>query len=198
MRAKMDGKTSALDSPVPHWQARNRGMKREYYLKHRERILRKQSEAYHSDPELRRKKAEYDRAREQSDPLIGVYKGMLSRCYNKRNKSYYFYGGRGIEVCHEWRKSFTAFKAWALAHKWKRGLFLDRENVDGDYTPANCRFISILESNRNRRFVKLTPEKVVEIRRLLTEGMSQSRIAKLFNVSQSDISRIKLGKTWKT
>ena len=38
-----------------------------------------------------------------------VYYGMLSRCYNSKNKSYKNYGGRGIEVCEEWRNSFDKF-----------------------------------------------------------------------------------------
>lgn len=45
---------------------------------------------------------------------------------------------------------------------------------------------------------KLNPEKVLEIRRILSEGkLSQKEIADIFGVSQVNISCIELGKTWK-
>jgi len=44
---------------------------------------------------------------------------------------------------------------------------------------------------------KLTDEDVSEIRRLLTTGESQEKIAARFGVKQITISDIKLGKTWK-
>lgn len=31
-----------------------------------------------------------------------IYRCMKSRCYNKNNYSYEYYGGRGITVCDEW------------------------------------------------------------------------------------------------
>lgn len=45
---------------------------------------------------------------------------------------------------------------------------------------------------------KLSEEQVIEIKKLLKNGkISQSEIAKIFNVSKHIISRIKTGKTWK-
>lgn len=44
---------------------------------------------------------------------------------------------------------------------------------------------------------KLSPEEVAKIRRLLAQGACGREVAKLFNVSASAVSMIKLGRTWK-
>lgn len=72
------------------------------------------------------------------------------RCTCPRNKAYKNYGERGI------RFEFTSpeqFEQWALKNNWAPGLYLDRIDNDGPYSPANCRFITLQESNRNRRGV---------------------------------------------
>lgn len=38
-----------------------------------------------------------------------TWASMKSRCYNPKNKRFKDYGGRGISVCQEWRRSFEAF-----------------------------------------------------------------------------------------
>jgi uncharacterized protein YerC len=45
---------------------------------------------------------------------------------------------------------------------------------------------------------KLTPDKVVEIRRLLDDGLTHTDIGSRYGVSQATISQIARGKTWKT
>ncbi|MCK9310007.1 MAG: HNH endonuclease [Candidatus Cloacimonetes bacterium] len=44
---------------------------------------------------------------------------------------------------------------------------------------------------------KLTEIDVIEIKRLLNEGMGVRAIAKLYNIHHSNISNIKTGKAWK-
>jgi hypothetical protein len=41
--------------------------------------------------------------------LYRCWLSMLARCYNRKNKSFDRYGGRGIFVCDRWRLSFDAF-----------------------------------------------------------------------------------------
>jgi len=45
--------------------------------------------------------------------------------------------------------------------------------------------------------VKLNKQKILEIKKLLKNGITQTKIGKLFNVQQNTISRIKTGKRWK-
>lgn len=76
---------------------------------------------------------------------------MKARCLNPRNKSYDNYGGRGIRVCDEWIVSFEAFRDWAMANGFREDLELDRIDVNGNYSPVNCRFVDEVTQARNQR-----------------------------------------------
>ncbi|GAH72547.1 unnamed protein product, partial [marine sediment metagenome] len=44
-------------------------------------------------------------------PLFNTWYLMKNRCYNKNDKYFYCYGGKGISVCPSWLNSFPAFVA---------------------------------------------------------------------------------------
>lgn len=75
---------------------------------------------------------------------------MKSRCSNENDKSYPDYGGRGINFCEEWTE-FTSFHEWALNHGYRKGLTIERINVNGNYEPTNCKWIPKSEQNANKR-----------------------------------------------
>ena len=75
---------------------------------------------------------------------------MRSRCYNKQVNSYKNYGGRGITICDEWRNNFQAFYEWTMSHGYKEGLTIDRIDVNGNYEPNNCRWITNTEQQNNK------------------------------------------------
>jgi len=83
--------------------------------------------------------------------LYKIYYGILGRCYNKENDSYYNYGGRGIEVCSEWKDSFIPFWEWSISNGYNSKLSIDRINNDGNYSPDNCRWTTDYEQSRNKR-----------------------------------------------
>lgn len=78
------------------------------------------------------------------------HRDIMSRCYNKRNKNYKDYGGRGIKVCAEWHDR-TVFCAWAVEHGIEKGLQLDRIDNNGDYCPENCHYVTPKQNSNNRR-----------------------------------------------
>lgn len=82
------------------------------------------------------------------------YYHILERCYNPNNKSYGRYGGRGIKVCDEWRNNYQAFEDWCLSNGYEKNLAIDRIDNDGDYSPENCRFVTLQENNQKRRTTK--------------------------------------------
>ena len=73
---------------------------------------------------------------------------MKKRCLLKNDPSYKNYGGRGITVCERWLE-FAAFHA-DMGDPGD-GLSLDRIDVNGDYTPENCRWATSTQQVINRR-----------------------------------------------
>lgn len=82
-------------------------------------------------------------------PWYNSYRSMIHRCYNPNAKNYKYYGGRGINVCDDW-KSIEKFAKWA-DETYETGKSLDRIDNDSDYSPDNCRWSSPKEQCNNRR-----------------------------------------------
>jgi hypothetical protein len=82
--------------------------------------------------------------------LYRAWQNMKARCYNPKVTHYDYYGGRGIQVCDEWRDNFEAF----AAHMGERPTTLhslDRIDTDKDYTPTNTRWADKHTQATNRR-----------------------------------------------
>ena len=88
-------------------------------------------------------------------PLYGVWRHIIERCENPRGNSYKNYGGRGIAICTEWRSDFEAFYNWAISSGYTPGLSIDRIDVNGPYSPENCRFATRIQQGRNKRTNRL-------------------------------------------
>lgn len=94
--------------------------------------------------------------RKSQSNLYRRWRGIKSRCYNPNNSAYKYYGGRGIKMCEEWKNDFMAFCIWAYNNGYDeskgRNCSIDRIDVNGNYTPDNCRFAdTITQANNTRR-----------------------------------------------
>jgi len=80
--------------------------------------------------------------------LYKIWRNMKTRCNNPNNTAYKRYGGRGIEICLEWKSNYIAFKAWALKNGYNENLTIDRIENNGNYEPSNCRWLPKSENSR--------------------------------------------------
>ena len=82
--------------------------------------------------------------------LSGILASMKYRCSNLKDENYCYYGARGITVCEEWQH-VDKFREWAYNNGYKLGLTIDRIDVNGNYEPSNCRWVTIQEQQHNKR-----------------------------------------------
>lgn len=118
--------------------------------------------------------------------INNIYFGMKARCKNLNNSEYKNYGGRGIVVCQEWQE-FISFYDWAIANGYNDDLTIDRIDVNGNYEPSNCRWVTQKQQQNNKRnnhYVKIN-----------NENHTLSGWAEVYNISINTI-RTRLSRGW--
>jgi DNA-binding XRE family transcriptional regulator len=103
------------------------------------------------------------------------------------------------------KKTFRVHRLVAMAFKNSDNLNLIVNHINGIKTDNREDNLEWIERSENSRHTytsgiynkKLTPNMVLEIKKMLKEGIMQKEIANKFNVSRSAISEINTGKKWK-
>lgn len=108
-----------------------------------------------------------------------IWSHMKGRCYCKTDQFYKDYGGRGIIVCDEWKKSFVNFIN-DMGQPPSNKHSIDRIDNNGNYELTNCRWATIYQQASNKR------NNVI----ILVDGLSFPTLASFqrsFNITDSEI-----------
>lgn len=82
-----------------------------------------------------------------------IFGGIKTRCYDKNDKAYRWYGAKGIKICDEWMNNPKLFEEWAINNGYADNLTIDRINENKNYCPENCQWITI---KRNAKYKSTT------------------------------------------
>lgn len=87
--------------------------------------------------------------------LRQIYAGILSRCYNQKDKAYRWYGAKGIVMCDEWLFDSSTFEMWALSHGYVDSLTIDRIDESLGYCPDNCRWVTVEANSKYKSTTRI-------------------------------------------
>jgi hypothetical protein len=73
---------------------------------------------------------------------------MRKRCENPKLPSFKNYGKRGISVCPEWSIFENFLRDMG---ECPNGMSIERDDVNGNYEPSNCRWIPLPDQAGNKR-----------------------------------------------
>lgn len=79
-----------------------------------------------------------------------IYYNIKQRCYNEKNPAYKYYGGKGITMCNEWLNDINTFCKWAIEKGYSDNLTIERIDVNGNYEPDNCKWITKTQQGYNK------------------------------------------------
>lgn len=109
-----------------------------------------------------------------------IWRGLRSRCLDINDKSYHYYGGRGIGVCDDWVDSFDAFYK-DMGNRPSKYHSIDRIDNNGDYSKDNCRWATAqVQANNKRNTNKIHYNGVV---------YSISELSKLTGINRNTLSK---------
>lgn len=87
--------------------------------------------------------------------ISSIFLDMKRRCYNNSEKSFRFYGAKGIKVCDEWLENPKLFEQWSFENGYECNLSIDRIDSNKNCCPDNCRWITKEDNARYKSTTKI-------------------------------------------
>lgn len=82
--------------------------------------------------------------------LYYIWENMRKRCYKPNSDRYKNYGARGITICDDWKNNYSNFYKWAYSNGYNDNLTIERIDINGNYEPSNCTWITMKDQAKNR------------------------------------------------
>lgn len=95
--------------------------------------------------------------------IYKIWAHIKTRCTNPNFAEWEQYGGRGISICDEWNSSFESFFEWAISNGYSDELTIERIDVNKNYEPNNCKWITLKEQQRNKTNTVFVVENGIKI-----------------------------------
>ncbi len=90
----------------------------------------------------------------RKSPEYTTWSAMVQRCTNPKATGFEHYGGRGIDIFDEWKKSFIKFYEY-IGHRPSLKYTIERINNDKGYVPGNVKWATRKEQADNKRGLHL-------------------------------------------
>ena len=90
-------------------------------------------------------------------PIYNIWGAIKRRCLKKNDKSYKYYGGKGITVCDKWMDFIGFYED--MGASYEKGLSIDRIDNSKGYCKENCRWSTWEVQSKNKTNVKLYEHK---------------------------------------
>jgi hypothetical protein len=93
-------------------------------------------------------------------PEYRTWQNIRNRCLNPKTSDYKYYGGRGITIHPDW-DNFPGFLK-SMGRRPSPKHTIDREDSDGPYSEANCRWATRETQARNRAYATVRAWEIAE------------------------------------
>lgn len=110
----------------------------------------------------------------QNNRIGHIYSGMKQRCYNTTDKSYRFYGAKGIKIDEEWLTNPIEFENWSLTNGYNDDLTIDRIDSSKNYGPNNCRWVPLKENSKFKSTTNyLEIDGIIHVKKIFTRASNR-------------------------